>query len=157
MFFDDNRSRQSQSLSRALPYFLGGEKRIKNIGANAFGNSGAGVGDRDDDAIAVLPSTDGDAAFFASIFDYVADGVGGIDEKLKRPGSDRPDDSVTGGSAPSPVSTSATYLTSLRATIKVLSMALFMSAGAFSELRSTCENSFMARTMVATRLMPSSI
>src|SRR5581483_679816 len=53
------------------------------------------------------------------------------------------------------VTTSATYFHSLRATVIVVWMALFTSVSTFSAVPG-CENSFIALTIAATRLTPSS-
>ena len=63
---------------------------------------------------------------------------------------------VTCGSESKRVSTVAMYLYSLVATISVVSMARLMSA-ALCSLASGCANSFIARTMPATRPTPSSV
>lgn len=84
MFIDDNRACQSQTLPRTFSHFLGREKRIEYLGANALGNSGAGVCNRNDDAIAILPSAHSDAAFFAGLFDDVTDRVRGVDEQVEK-------------------------------------------------------------------------
>src|ERR1035441_6978870 len=60
---------------------------------------------------------------------------------------------TTGGRSPKSVSTSATYFNSLRATVRVSSIALFRSAATFSVWPGWA-NAFIARTMVAIRSTP---
>ena len=80
VLFDDDGAGEGEALAGTFADFLGGEKRIEDFAAHAFGNSGAAILHGDDDAIAILASLDGNEAFFTGNFHDVSNGVGRVDE-----------------------------------------------------------------------------
>src|SRR5271163_2107939 len=83
VLFDDDGARQGEALAGTFADFFGGEKRIEDLSANPFRDSGAAILHGDDDAVAVLASTDDDEAFFTGNFHDVSNGVGRVDEQVQ--------------------------------------------------------------------------
>ena len=156
VLIDDDVVGDGQALARAFADFLGGEERLEDALLDVRRHAGARVADLDDGPFAVGARLHADLALaLAAVADHVLIACAAFTTMLSTTWLNSAGEQCTDGRLASrSISTSATYFHSLLATVMVLWIARFRSVAVFS--RAGCENSFMARTILATRSTPSS-
>src|SRR5690242_10935236 len=80
---DDDAASNRQSLTGPAADTLGAEERIEDPVANALRDPDAGVGNRNQDMVAVASATHGDDAFAIGSRDGISDGVRGVDQDVQ--------------------------------------------------------------------------